>query len=107
MTKLTFVLPAGEREEHLTETPTSAMNVARLKGVRGIEAECGGALSCGTCHVYVDEADMDKLPPASEEEMEMLSLVASELKETSRLSCQIELSDNIDSLILHIPATQY
>ncbi|WP_231711247.1 2Fe-2S iron-sulfur cluster-binding protein [Xanthobacter dioxanivorans] len=83
------------------------MQVARSHGVAGIEAECGGALSCGTCHVYVDEADTGRLAVASEQESDMLDLVAAERKATSRLCCQIELSDQLDGLVLHVPETQF
>lgn len=107
MPTLTFILQTGERREFEIHGLTSAMRVARLNGVSGIEAECGGALSCGTCHVYVDERDAGKLPVASAQEKDMLDLVAAERKTTSRLCCQIHLSDQTDSLILHIPETQF
>ncbi|MFT4509063.1 2Fe-2S iron-sulfur cluster-binding protein [Caballeronia sp. 15711] len=107
MPTLTFVLSTGERREFAIQEPASAMHVARLNGVRGIEAECGGVLSCGTCHVYVDDADVSKLPLASEQENDMLELVAADRKPTSRLCCQIHLSDQTDCLVLHIPATQF
>lgn len=107
MPRVTFVSSRGDRQEIVFEPPTSAMQVARRHGVVGIEAECGGALSCGTCHVYVDEAETGRLAVASDEEREMLDLVAAERKSTSRLCCQIELSDQLDGLILHIPETQY
>ncbi len=107
MPSLTFVSPQGVRREIAVSGNSSAMNAARLNGIGGIEAECGGALSCGTCHVYVDEADIEKLPPPSDEEGDMLDLVAAPRRATSRLCCQIELSDEIDSLTLHIPETQF
>lgn len=69
------------------------MNDSRL----GIKAECGGALACGTCHVYVAKAWQDKLPPPSEDELYMLD-EAFEVTEDSRLSCQILMSDALDGL---------
>lgn len=107
MPKLTFVSPSGERMEFDVNGPNSAMNVARLNGVDGIEAECGGALACGTCHVYVDEQDINKLPDASDAENEMLELVAADRKSTSRLCCQIEVTDSVENIVLHIPETQF
>ena len=107
MTVLTFVTPSGERRDFAADTPSTAVNVAQLNGVSGIEAECGGALSCGTCHVYVDAADMDKLPAASADEEEMLELVAAERRDTSRLCCQIKLDGSIGALTLHLPETQF
>ncbi|WP_420006339.1 2Fe-2S iron-sulfur cluster-binding protein [Arenibacterium sp. LLYu02] len=107
MTVITFAGPSGERQEFVTEETTTAMTVARLNGVSGIEAECGGSLSCATCHVYVAESDLHKLPPASEDELEMLELVAAERRPTSRLCCQIVLGDNVDSLVLELPETQF
>jgi 2Fe-2S ferredoxin len=83
------------------------MVVAQSNGVPGIEAECGGSMSCGTCHVYVDPADVEKVPPASDQELEMLDLVAADQKPNSRLSCQIVLSDDLDGLVIHVPETQY
>lgn len=107
MTVLTFITPSGERQVFDTEGATTAMNVARLNGVAGIEAECGGTLSCGTCHVYVAEGDLTKLPPPSREEEDMLDLVAAERRPTSRLCCQIILGKNLDSLKLMLPDTQF
>lgn len=62
-----------------------------------ILAECGGACACATCHVYVDEAWLDKLPPRSEEEEEKLD-EAFDVRDNSRLSCQILMSDDLDGL---------
>ncbi|MEQ8587554.1 MAG: 2Fe-2S iron-sulfur cluster-binding protein [Thalassobaculaceae bacterium] len=62
-----------------------------------IVAECGGACACATCHVYVDEAWLDKLPPRSEEEEEKLD-EAFDVRDNSRLSCQILMSDSLDGL---------
>lgn len=107
MPKLTFVSPSGERMEFDVKGPSSAMHVARLHGVDGIEAECGGALACGTCHVYVEEQDVGKLPAASESETEMLDLVAADRKSTSRLCCQIEITESVENIVLHIPETQF
>ena len=74
----------------------------------GVDGTCGGAMSCGTCHVYVDEAWAERLPPKSEDEAAMLEAIAEivTVKPTSRLSCQIPMSDALAGLVLEIgPAT--
>ncbi len=82
------------------------MMAARANDVVGIEAECAGSLSCGTCHVYVTPEFSFRLPAPSEQEKEMLEFVAAERREGSRLSCQIVLTDDLDGLTLEIPQTQ-
>lgn len=83
------------------------MTAARLNSVNGIEAECGGSLSCGTCHVYVGDDYLARLPPRSEAEEEMLSLLAAERKEGSRLSCQILIGSDVDGIEISVPESQY
>ena len=84
----------------------SLMQAAVAANVHGIEAECGGLMTCATCHVYVREAFIDKLPGPSGEELGMLDFTASPKKATSRLSCQIELKPELDGLTVDLPATQ-
>lgn len=74
--------------------------------IDGILAECGGACSCATCHCYVDEAWVAKTGEASDMEKEMLDAVLDQ-KETSRLSCQIEVTADMDGLVVHLPESQY
>ena len=81
------------------------MEAARANGVNGIVAECGGICNCATCHVYVDEAWKDKLPPPSEEEGNQLDN-AFEVRANSRLSCQIKITDELDGLIVRTPSYQ-
>jgi 2Fe-2S ferredoxin len=95
---------------HTIDVPEgeNVMRGALYNGVEGIVGECGGGLSCATCHCYVDEAWADKVgEPASHEERELLEGVASELKPTSRLSCQIVASPELDGLVVHLPEHQY
>ena len=73
--------------------------------VQGIIAECGGGCSCATCHVYVDPAWIDKLRQRSDLEVDMLD-AACDLQPNSRLSCQIEVSEALDGLIVRMPAKQ-
>lgn len=76
----------------------SLMELARMHGVEGIMADCGGACSCATCHVFVDADWWDKVGEPDEIEFAMLDMVADVAKDTSRLSCQIKLSDALDGL---------
>jgi ferredoxin, 2Fe-2S len=95
--------PPTEIEAPLGAT---ARDVALAHGVDGIVGECGGQLMCASCHVYVDEAFLDLLPPRSEDEEEMLESTASPRLPNSRLSCQIKLTEELDGLILRLPAEQ-
>ncbi|MCY1462073.1 hypothetical protein D9M71_798070 [compost metagenome] len=81
------------------------MQIAVDNMVPGIDGECGGACSCATCHVYVDPAWQERLPPRSGDETFMLE-GASAVGESSRLSCQLKMREEWDGLVLRIPATQ-
>lgn len=83
----------------------TVMETAVRNGVPGIIGECGGSLSCATCHVFVDERDLAELPPRSAMEDEMLWGTAVDREDNSRLGCQLHLADGMD---LHVttPATQ-
>lgn len=74
--------------------------------IDGILAECGGSCSCATCHCYVDEAWFDKVGEAEGTEKVMLEM-AMEPQPTSRLSCQIEVTEDLDGLVVRLPASQY
>lgn len=93
--------------EHSVEAPLgrSLMQVAVDNMVPGIDGECGGACSCATCHVYVDPAWQERLPPRSSDEAFMLE-GATDVGESSRLSCQLKMREEWDGLILRVPATQ-
>ncbi|GFE93810.1 2Fe-2S iron-sulfur cluster-binding protein [Acetobacter persici] len=107
MTKIFFRLQdASIREVNVTHT-ASVMQVAIQSNIRGIEAECGGACACATCHIYVDEAFMSLVPPAQEDECEMLDGVAAERRPNSRLACQIEVTPALDGLTVQIPDRQF
>ena len=84
----------------------SVMQAALTNGVPSILAECGGAASCATCHVYVDDAWVERCGPPGDDENEMLECTASQRRPNSRLCCQIELSDELHGLIVHTPETQ-
>ncbi|EAU41866.1 ferredoxin [Fulvimarina pelagi HTCC2506] len=87
------------------EAGLSLMEVAVRNGIDGIEASCGGACSCATCMVYVDESWRARLVPRSEFEEDMLEL-AFEADETSRLACQIRLGPEHDGLVVTVPGEQ-
>lgn len=106
MAKITFVDFQGNATDVEAEAGTTLMQAALDNGVEGIIGECGGACSCATCHCYVDEAWTAKTGEASGFEKDMLEC-ALEPKPTSRLSCQITLSDELDGLVVHLPESQY
>lgn len=106
MVKITYIEPDGRDVELQVPEGWSLMEGAFQNGVDGIEAECGGSCSCATCHVYIDEAFLDRLEPVQPNEDEMLECTASERKPNSRLSCQIEINKSLDGIIVHIPPTQ-
>lgn len=108
MAKVTYIASDGESRTVEVENGESVMRGAMENDIPGIIAECGGGLACATCHCYVDEAWADKAgTPTSQDERDMLEMTASEIKPTSRLSCQIELSDELDGLVVHLPEAQY
>lgn len=105
MPKITYIDHTGK--EHVVEADTgiSVMEAAIKNLVPGIEAECGGALACATCHVYVDDAWTEKTGSPSTMEEDMLDF-AYEVQPTSRLSCQIKVSDELDGLVVRVPEQQ-
>jgi 2Fe-2S ferredoxin len=106
MTRITCVQPDGQRVALDITDGSSLMQGAVSAGVAGIEAECGGACSCATCHCYIDEAWTDRVPPANEAEQQMLANVAAERRATSRLSCQVRIGPELDGLTVFLPDRQ-
>lgn len=106
MAKIIFISSTGESTEIDAPTGDSVMQAAVSNMVDGIVAECGGCLSCATCHVYVDEAWIDRVGAAPGDEQGMLQF-AIDPNERSRLSCQIQVTEELDGLVLHVPAAQY
>ena len=106
MPKVTFVHPDGRRETVSGKAGTTVMHLATGNMVEGIIGECGGAAMCATCHVIVDPAFFSTLTKADGIEDDMLDVTASERQPTSRLGCQIVLTDEMDGLIVHLPETQ-
>lgn len=106
MIDIQFVLPDGQTRPASGAAGQSLMAMARQSGVPGIVAECGGAMMCATCHVYVDPAWVDKLPAPDADEQAMLDNTMEERLPGSRLSCQIPLSEALDGLVVRLPARQ-
>ena len=106
MPAVVYILKDGSERRVEVPEGTSVMLGAIQNNVPGIEAECGGCCSCATCHVYVDPAFIDKVPPADLTENDLLSGVAAERKPNSRLSCQINMTANLDGLTVRIPEKQ-
>ena len=101
-----FRQPDGRTRDVAAMPGLSIMRVAQETGVEGIVGECGGSCSCATCHVYIDAEHAQKLPPLSVCEEEMLECVAAERRPGSRLGCQIDVTRDLDGLVVHIPDRQ-
>lgn len=106
MTKVTFVEHNGTQHECEADEGASMLQVARANDITSIIGECGGCLSCATCHVIVDEAWADRLPPVSGDEDMMLDGTYCEREPTSRLACQIHASAELDGIVLRLPEKQ-
>ena len=105
MAKITYIAADGTRYEVEAENGSTVMENAIRNAIPGILAECGGACACATCHVYVDEAWAAKTGSPSPMEEDMLDF-AFDVRPTSRLSCQIKVSDELDGLIVTVPERQ-
>ena len=105
MVKITFIQPDNSEQVVECEPDMTLMEAAKLNSVPGIDAECGGACACATCHVYVDEAWREKTGTPSQMEEDMLDF-AFEVRPNSRLSCQIKVSEALDGLVVTTPGKQ-
>ena len=105
MPKITYKDNQGNSKTIEVEKGLSVMEGAIQNNIPGIDADCGGSMACATCHVYVEEKWLDKLPKAEEAEIDMIDM-AFEPKKNSRLSCQIMVSENLDGLIVMTPKKQ-
>ncbi len=104
-TRITFIEHDGTVHTVDAELGSTVMETAMRNGVESIVAECGGGCTCATCLVHVDDKWSEIVGPPSSEEEDMLDM-AFELKPTSRLSCQIKVTKELDGLIVHTPAYQ-
>ena len=105
MTKITYITHNNETHIHEVQNGLTVMEGAVQNDVPGIDADCGGGMACATCHVYVKEEWLDKLPKKEDGEEDMLDM-ATEPKKNSRLSCQIVVTDELDGLTVNIPYKQ-
>ena len=105
MAKITFIGVDGTRYEVEAQNGSTVMENAIRNGVPGIEAECGGACACATCHVYVDPEWRSVTGEPEPMEEDMLDF-AYDVRPTSRLSCQIRVSDAVDGLVVTVPERQ-
>ena len=105
MPKITYRDNQGNSQTVEVENGLSVMEGAIQNDVLGIDADCGGAMACATCHVYVQENWFNKLPKAEDAEVDMIDM-SFEPKKNSRLSCQLMVSDEIDGLVVTTPEKQ-
>ena len=106
MPHVTYISPDGTETTLEARDGDSVMEIAVKNGVKGIVAECGGACSCATCHVYVDDAFVDAVGEVSDLEDDMLDGAADNRTECSRLSCQIKMNADLDGLRVRIANEQ-
>ena len=106
MAKIKYIEKDGT--EHIVDVPNglSVMEGSHRFTIPGIDGDCGGACACATCHVYVEEGWFDRLEPMEELEKDMLDF-AFDVRENSRLSCQIKVSDEVEGLVVRVPERQY
>ncbi len=107
MIKIHLVAATGGDTTLEVKPAGSLMQAAVARDIEGIAADCGGMLTCATCHVYVREPFASRLPPPQAEELAMLEYTASPRRPNSRLSCQIALAEALDGLTVDLPPSQY
>ncbi len=105
MAKITYITHDDQRFEVDAANGATVMETAIKNSVPGIEAECGGACACATCHLYVDDTWAEAVGSPEAMEEDMLDF-AWEVKPTSRLSCQVKITDALDGLVVRIPEKQ-
>ena len=106
MPKIIYITKDQVRHEVEVENGYTVMEGAVNNDIDGMPSECGGACACATCHAYIDNSWIDKIPEVDDMEDSMLD-AAFERKENSRLTCQIEVNDDMDGLIVHIAENEY
>ena len=105
MAKITYITSDEKIHEIDVQNGLTVMEGAVQNDIPGIDADCGGGMACATCHVYVQDKWLNKLPKKEDGEEDMLDM-AFEPKQNSRLSCQLVVSDDLDGLVVNIPAKQ-
>ena len=105
MAKITYVEHSGKSHTIQVQNGLTVMEGAVQNNISGIDADCGGSMACATCHVYVKEEWFNKLPKKEDGEEDMLDM-AYEPNKFSRLSCQLTVSDELEGLVVNLPAKQ-
>ena len=105
MPKITYINNKGDSKTIEVDNGLTVMEGAIQNDIPGIDADCGGSMACATCHVYVEEKWLDKIPKVEEAEVDMIDM-AFEPKKNSRLSCQLIVSDELEGLTVITPAQQ-
>ena len=105
MPKITYQDNKGNSKIINIENGLTVMEGAIQNDIPGIDADCGGSMACATCHVYVEEKWLDKLPKVEEAEVDMIDM-AFEPKKNSRLSCQLMVTDQLEGLVVNLPEKQ-
>ena len=106
MGRVTYIESNGEQHQVNLDNGQSIMQGALDNLIEGILGECGGCCSCATCHCYVDDAWLEKVGAPDDMEKDMLDSVV-DPKSSSRLSCQIQMSDDLDGLVVRLPESQF
>ena len=104
--KITFIQPDGTSQTVESEAGLTVMEAAKMNNIEGVEAECGGACACATCHVYVDDAWKQASGKPEPMEEDMLDF-AFDVRDGSRLCCQIKITPKLDGLVVRVPAKQF
>ena len=105
MAKITYIEHSGKLHTIQVQNGLTVMEGAVQNNIPGIDADCGGSMDCATCHVYVKEEWFNKLPKKEDGEEDMLDM-AYEPNKFSRLSCQLTVSDELEGLVVNLPAKQ-
>lgn len=103
---VTYLSPTGISRKIEVPLGMSVLQAALNHRVEGILGECGGNCMCATCHVYVDLSFLDRIPPVKDAEKFMLSIAAEGPEPNSRLSCQIKMTEELDGIVIRLPAKQ-
>ncbi|MEM9043093.1 MAG: 2Fe-2S iron-sulfur cluster-binding protein [Pseudomonadota bacterium] len=106
MAKITYIEHNGTKHEVEVAEGLTVMEGAVSNNIPGIDADCGGACACSTCHVYVDPAWADKLPEKEDMEVDMLDFAFEPDDERSRLTCQLKVTAELDGLVVQMPEKQ-
>ncbi|MDP3165529.1 MAG: 2Fe-2S iron-sulfur cluster-binding protein [Hydrogenophaga sp.] len=107
MISIRFIKPDQTQHDIQARPGDSLMKAAVDANIQGIEADCGGSLTCATCHVMIDAPWSDLLPAPVPDELDMLDFASSPVVPQSRLSCQVRLTAELDGLVVRLPTSQH